>query len=233
MKRRPTTPSWTPADITTHWWADMSDAMAYTESGGVISVIGDKSGNGNSLTNADAALHPALISDGDSYPAALFAGDWLANTSLSGIGSTTDLLLFLVIKATDGTNSNPAVFSTAGGVRSRNLGTRNVDFSYAFHNGITTLVTGYSNLVRHVICLRVGQNTSTRLGRFYNGVDILPAPGDPGLTPAAETLYLASYLGGVGLWPGSFYEGILIQDDSSLETIELVNNYLMTKWGIV
>ena len=49
---------WTPGDMTTDMWFDAADASTITDSAGSVSQWGDKSGNGNHLTQGDGAFQP-------------------------------------------------------------------------------------------------------------------------------------------------------------------------------
>jgi hypothetical protein len=54
---------WTPADITTALWLDAADVGTVTESGGLVSQWGDKSGNGFNLAQAASTSRPAYVSN--------------------------------------------------------------------------------------------------------------------------------------------------------------------------
>lgn len=67
LEQKDITPSgppvpWTPADITTEWWHDVSDSSTVTLSGTTIVSISDKSGNGYDLLQTeDTSKRPDLV----------------------------------------------------------------------------------------------------------------------------------------------------------------------------
>jgi hypothetical protein len=54
---------WSPSEITTAAWFDAADTSTITESGGLVSAWGDKSGNDNHAVQSSGSLQPVLNSD--------------------------------------------------------------------------------------------------------------------------------------------------------------------------
>tara|TARA_R110000822_G_scaffold95196_12_gene217869 strand:+ start:3012 stop:4097 length:1086 start_codon:yes stop_codon:yes gene_type:complete len=78
-------------------WYDVSDASTITESGGVVSQVNDKSSNGFNLTQSTEAYKPTLSSDavGD-YISFDGVNDRLINTTMTGYGAITGITKFFV-----------------------------------------------------------------------------------------------------------------------------------------
>ena len=69
LEQKDITPSgppvpWTPAEITTEWWCDVSDSSTVTLSGTTIVSVADKSGNSHDLIQTeDTTKRPSLVTD--------------------------------------------------------------------------------------------------------------------------------------------------------------------------
>jgi hypothetical protein len=79
---------WTPADITTQLWLDVSDSATVTTVSGAVSQINDKSGNGYHVTQSTAGARPLLRA------AQLNGLDVMEFISSDALTRTTDTNLF-------------------------------------------------------------------------------------------------------------------------------------------
>jgi len=96
------------------WW-DASDAATVTESGGVVSQVTDKSGQGNTAAQATPAARPSLITNALNGRSVLrFAGAEGLLGTLAATVTSDEYSVFAVCKM-NGTTTNGRIFSTAGG----------------------------------------------------------------------------------------------------------------------
>lgn len=92
-------PTWNPSLMTTYIWLDASDSESVTITSGAFESLADKSGNGNSPTQADSAKRPTVGSI-NGRQAMVFDGvdDRLARV-MSGVNLTADFTVALVVQS--------------------------------------------------------------------------------------------------------------------------------------
>lgn len=118
------------------WW-DASDTSTITESGGAVSQLDDKSGNGFHVVQATAAAQPTTgsVSLNGLNVLDFDGGDWLASSGNIGVSDTTNFNVFAVA-----TLDVAATYSTIFGAGNFGFATQAAGFQ----------VSSYSALVRQM-----------------------------------------------------------------------------------
>lgn len=230
--------AWSPLDLTglVGWW-DPSDATTITESGGAVSQIDDKSGEGNHLSQSNADNKPGTGTRtiGDVNVLA-FNGDRLDKTGTASLDGVDEVTIAAVIEA-DNNQDNRRVFAV-------NDGTNN---DYNQPDGFTIEVatslkmvyndgqfceTNISTGTPYVVLFRKAD--SGFMARI-NGTEVTEGYGSTsnGTFAASSNFRMGDHLpAGGAAWIGAvgevlFYAAALTDDDC-----DDVENYLATKYGI-
>ena len=206
----------TPLELSPTLWIDASDTSTITEVAGAVSQIDDKSGNGNNLTQATAALQPTtgiatinglnvLSVDNDSIlsPSIAFTG----LTMLAVFSHTLEAFALL------GTNldtfyAGSGVSGSASTTLAQNMGTLSLRFDGVAFTGTTRdqVYTAMDGATR-VVYLSVD-------GSFTRN-----------LNPFSYTLDLSRPVGAIA-------EIIVVNGTLTASEIAATEQYLADKWGI-
>ena len=113
---RPTFPDWTPAEISTQSWHDVSDASTLTITNSIVEGISDKSGNSINLAAASASTktHTLIESDLNGLNTVSLDGDDRYSSSGSFSIPDGNLQAFIVGKVSEVDNASDAILSAAG-----------------------------------------------------------------------------------------------------------------------
>jgi hypothetical protein len=105
-------------------WYDASDSSTITESGGQVSQLDDKSGNGFDLTQGTSSYQPLTFSDAVGS-GIIFDGtdDRISNTSITGFSSVTGITKFFVFTKSGYTSNEEMIFEISTGTRLDYYGT--------------------------------------------------------------------------------------------------------------
>ena len=227
---------WTPAQITTLLWLDASDATTITESGGAVSQWDSKGSQTVSLTQATASLQPIYESansrvkwDGDD--------DKLTVASRFGLAANPDLLVGMVaqIWREDGTVDTFGEIGPGNGttgILSWTAGSQG--WSWRHNNG--NYRWGNPDLdISHVLSyVRIGGTTYGAGDKFWldGSVPTVVGTGGTSNSPTNTTANFILFNGtNNNCAPAYLYEMVLVEDSTD-ETRELVEGYLAWKWGL-
>ncbi|MFM6579432.1 MAG: hypothetical protein ACKPIX_07645 [Dolichospermum sp.] len=217
---------WTPAQISTDLWLDAADASTITLNGSTVSQWNDKSGNGRHVSQSTAARQPTLIGNRIQFDGSRFL------ICQPGWGNYWEWFLVLKFDRTDvlqvpirdsstpnsttlhGYNINSSSF-----YRVRNTANSNYSSSISNEFGTAMRIHGYSS------------RTTNIAHTFVDGVEKTNwnVSGDMGTS---------LYLGTNGTFvsngiEGSIYEFVLLSQEASNSTRQLIEGYLAWKWGLV
>ncbi len=203
-------------------WLDGSDTDNMTVSGGLISQVNDKSGNGKNSTASDS-VRPTLVSgvqNGRSIMRFDGSDDYLNINS-----SVTYSTVFVVAKSDNTSFSNyPGIIGDFTGSSPNNghvvngvdgttkIASATSNYASAYRNG--TLVAGSS-----------GHNFAP-LNEFWIGSFTLSS----NMTNTTSSIGMIN--GGGRYWDGDIAEIVVYSSALSSENRALVESYLSTKWGI-
>ena len=227
---------WTPGDMTTDMWFDADDASTITDTAGSVSQWGDKSGNGNHLTQGDGAYQPTTGSNTiGGLNAINAAGDWMQATRGAGEYTGQQVAVFEVLDMT-ALGASVTIYSSATGGQDY-AAEEHAMFDYL---GTTGYRGGTPSGPKSVISPTVA--IPYVFSSVYNGTNhISYKDGIAGTTKlsagnfAWDELYINSRINAGVASPltGKKYGEIIVVvggvTDSERETIE---GYLAHKWGL-
>ncbi|MFM6394347.1 MAG: hypothetical protein ACKPFH_18075 [Dolichospermum sp.] len=216
----------TPAQISTALWLDAADSSTITLNGSNVSQWNDKSGNGRNATQATAARQPTLVGNRIQFDGSRFL------ICQPGWGNYWEWFLVLKFDRTDVLqvpirdspmpNSTALVgyhFDSNNFYRVRNTSNPNYSSSISNEFGTAMRIHGYSS------------RTTNIAHTFVDGVEKTNwnVSGDMGTS---------LYLGTNGTFvsngiEGSIYEFVLLSQEASNSTRQLIEGYLAWKWGLV
>jgi hypothetical protein len=227
---------WTPGDMTTDMWFDAADASTITDSAGSVSQWGDKSGNGNHLTQGDGAFQPTTGANTiGGLNAINAAGDWMKANRGAGAYTGQQTAVFEVLDMTQLGASVTVYGSDTGGQDYNQVAHAMFDYQ-----GTTGYRGGTPSGPKSVISPTVA--TPYVFSSVYDGTNhISYKDGIAGTTVASagnfawDELYINSRINDGVATPltGKKYGEIIVVvggvTDSERETIE---GYLAWKWGL-
>jgi len=224
---------WTPGNMTTDMWFDADDASTITDSAGSVSQWGDKSGNGNHLTQGDGALQPTTGANTIGGLNVITAtSDWMNATRGAGKYTGEKVAVFEVVTTDSGDASLEVIDS----------GWTSHDYNHVGHAMFDYAgTTGYRQSAKSVFT-PPASGTPYVFSSVYDGADHTSyANGTAGTTVASTGNFSWDQL-----WMNArvnnqtpsisgahkYGEIIVLVDgvtDSERETIE---GYLAWKWGL-
>ena len=220
-----------PLDYSPLAWFDASDAASITHVSGGVSQWNDKSGNGNHVTQGNAASRPTTnIRTVNGLNVLYFDGADMFNvpSSLYSVLGTGDKT-YLVVYASDVANTNSYMFTgaTSGNNSAFGLQHRNTTFRGVQNEvGNATDVTRTSDTNTHFVAMK---RSGSNLTVYYDGL----------LTSEAEAadvvltlMRIGRHQTGTGSLTGVIGEMIIYP--SALTNLELhtAMGYLAGKWGL-
>ncbi|MBT8037726.1 MAG: family 16 glycosylhydrolase [Verrucomicrobiae bacterium] len=226
--------AWTPAKIATRAWYDASDSATITASNGKVSQWNDKSGNGFHIVQDTTSEMPSTgTRTMNSLNSLDFdGGDFLNGTHAVVTGNPN--LMVIVVRTldvnVDGNDMITLLGSGAGGATAAITG-GNGGYSWRFFNGYEAY--GATNLGSAGIQIGVrsaGANYAAS-EMWLNGTQLSRAGG----TGDANTSSIVAGIhvgGGVGGSMNGAISEVIVLEDATTETRQLVEGYLAHKWGL-
>jgi hypothetical protein len=253
---------WNPSMILTALWLDASDVSTVTESGGLVSQVNDKSGNGRNFTASSGARPTYSANTLNSRAVFTFGGSqWLTSTNAAStwnfLHNTNGSTVIAVWKA--GNNSNPNAAYPLCGTNAGSATNRGLILFYddraasSRNNRIVSLITAAGGLT-------VVNNVSADDAIPANTAVIVSHNGDPGNATAANrsslqvnggsaiatntntasatssnatfTLQLGSDGNSTLSLTGYVAEFIVLTSIASTEIRQKLEGYLAHKWGL-
>jgi hypothetical protein len=209
---------WTPLELSPLLWLDAADTTTITASSGSVSQWNDKSGNGNNVSQGNAANQPTTgIATIDGKNVISYDGndDLLSGSSITFTGLTMFAVLQhtsedFVLLGTDLSNvwAGAAVLNSTSTSLVSNLGTMSLRFNGSPFTG-TTRAAVYNELASStkVVTLEVSASETRRLRPFsYTGDGFRPV--------------------------GAIAEVIIVNGSLTAGAISTAESYLADKWGV-
>jgi len=203
-------------------WYDPSDAGSITSSGGAVSQLDDKSGNGRHLTNATGGTQPTTGTRTQNGLNVLDFDGTNDQLSVSGFTLTQPYTVFAVALSDDGADATGQRI-TDGQASSTILGKTTAN-SWNLFAG-TGLLGGTVDGGAHVHGGVFDGATSTRR------VDGAVVASGNGGTSSHGGLRLAISNTGTNFWDGWIAEVVMYPTGLSAGDCSSVEAYLKTKWG--
>jgi len=235
---------WTPAQITTEGWYDASDAATITESGGGVSQWDDKSGNARHLTQGTGSLQlttglrtinalNALDGDGTEY----------INRTSYPVNADGDLSVFGVHEIDSVSYFSEGIYAMDGAgadfkFSAGKSGDVSGDFNGFIQGGFGT------NLVFNdgpapgpfpgpsIYNAEFDKTGSALVTGRVDGTDRKSETYNTNLVTSMNFTVMADKAG-IYKIDGAVGEIVVIHDDLSLATRQLIEGYLAWKWGTV
>jgi len=217
-------------------WYDTSDSGTITESGGLVSQIDDKSGNGFNLTQATGSYQPTLISDsvGDGIQ---FDGtdDRLSNNTITGFSSVTGMTKFFVFTKSGYTSVEEMLVEISSTDRLHYYGTNygsSETFTFFDYPGpYVTGLLGWSKSPNFLNWTYMTKPTPYNYDGELNDVTYTSAVADNWGPTNIDQLSIGARTNGGN--PSSFVlrEVLLYEGEVSSSDINLVETYLKNKWN--
>ena len=224
--------AFTPGDITTNGWWDVSDNSTITETSGVVTSISDKSGNGITLTaNSSGTNNHTLITAGQNGLNVIdFDGDDRYNAQ--GVSSSNgDCQFFIVCRVDVVDNVSDSILSCVSPTTSFQFQAGSAsDFTATLIGPDTTTTSsedfkGSYHIYNAHFDLQGSQQTS-----FVDG-SIVGASSY--VTALNNTISLRVFSNrGHSQYPTGRLCEIIIAEDVTLVTRQKVEGYLAHKWGL-
>lgn len=221
---------WRPGPHDLKWgrlfaWYDFSDLSTITSSGGTVSQVLDKSGNGYTLTQSTGSYQPTLTTV-NGRSALLFDGTDDYMTASTGLNSSQPNTIIGVGRnaETGGTQRNMGTYAAGGGFDGRIFRTSgDLIATYAGN----TVSTGRSwGTTRVHVCAFILNAASTVL--YADGAR---ATGDCGGNYQAATLTLGAYYTIAEFWKGEICEWLCFKGTVPEPVLLTLCNQLAAKWG--
>ena len=211
--------AFSPLDLSPVLWLDASDTSTITEVGGAVSQWDDKSGNGNDVVQATAALQPTTGTRTLNGLNVLdFTSDALANALTISQPNTV-----FVVAQRDAAIEGLLLSSSSPGVYFYYLANLNM-----YTNDGVNLSTAINVVTTDpTIWRRLANSTSSAIHR--NGVSV--ASGNSGTNTWGE-FKIGTSGGGVNAFDGIFAEIIVVDGTLTAGEIADTEQYLADKWGI-
>jgi hypothetical protein len=223
---------WTPADTTTDMWFDATDASTITESAGLVSQWGDKSGNLNHLTQGTGSLQPTTGANTIGGLNVITATtDWMKATRVAGKYTGEKVAVFEVLTTDSGGASCEIIDSGFAGQDYVHVGHAMFDYSGT---------TGYRVAPKSVFTPPAG-GTPYLFSSVYDGANhISYANGTAGTTVAStgnfswDQLWINCRVNNQtpSVSGAHKYGEIIVVVDMLPEDRQTIEGYLAWKWGL-
>lgn len=226
---------WTPTNTTTTGWYDASDLSTITESGGLVSQWDDKSGNGYHLVQLSGSAQPTTgVETQNGLNVLDFDGGDALALSGFGVPLSGDISIYQVGIANVVNDSNDAFVTFNSGTDFSFESGGTMQFNGRLNNsglGFSgTLFTGgpFSSymLMSHVLDFTVGGDYHG----YINGTQQATDSPYSGKLSSPNELRVMQARGGDRL-EGEVAE-LVILEDVSTTTRQLIEGYLAHKWGL-
>ncbi len=212
----------------TFWWG--SADVGITESGGLVTGITDRSGNGRHGSNTGGTVRPSLVTDAG-FPALRFNGiQWLRAATPN---CATQYTLAAVIKVDDGAVVNNFAFgvgsvgNSRGAVLGPSAGTTTL--RGARHNGQGTREDGTYSLVQYERTIITFTNVGVPK-LFVNGVNQNIVTNLGYAAPTTADFVWLGELFGIGSRKFYFREAFWFDRDIGLSNVAILDTYL-ARWA--
>ena len=224
-------PDWTPADIDTVAWYDVSDISTVTTNGSNISQLDDKSGNDFHLTQASGGAQPFYVEDGIGGLPAMqsFQGDYVQG---SATNNYTNNLIAIGVQKYSGGNFSQIWHSWK---------TDKTDWFVVRRNGTSDSLRGYFQLdgVRRLLDDDAGATAldtpfiycgSWESGVMYQYIDGSVQADSESLSGTHEQEQIR--IGWESIQNNSTVGELIFVDSSDSDTRQKLEGYLAWKWGM-
>lgn len=235
--------TWTPASITTAAWYDASDESTITESGGSVSQLDDKSGNGNHVSQGTGANQPTT---GTRTVNGLNVLDFTTNkmlyTTASVLSGDPNLIMATVIlyDSNIGTQDRCMQVGKDNG-ETVGIGGGSDGYSVRYNNGneIYGSTTTGSALIQVLTRPSGGDYASAQM--FINGTEntatssSAPTSTLSGMGTSFTVgggTYGASSVGDIDESIDGIMAEVVVALDNTVATRQLIEGYLAHKWGL-
>ena len=229
---------WTPAQITTALWLDAADAGTISPSGGAVSQWSDKSGNSRHAAQGTAGKRPLFAATGLNSMPAIDCDGTDDELLLAGVTSLTSVNQSLFVVAKRDNAGGRAEISIA-------IGNASIGDSIAeiprWSDNIMYTQVGY-NVNRPATTSvitdlpYISSATGGSIQRSYTNGTLVGTGTTQSTTPFSVT---AGYIGsGTAVstsnryFDGKISEIVLLPQEASTVTRQLVEGYLAHKWGL-
>jgi hypothetical protein len=235
-------PLWTPAAITTALWLDAADASTITESGGVVSQWGDKSGNGRSASQSDSLLRPTFSSSAfNSKQSIVFSGSSNSRLLGTGTGLSTVASIFVAAQDTGSTSAIAGIYTSGAENVGGSFGLQRTTGNVALVDGVGAAPTNSANTTSAisqptVLSAVYTQASTSGSSIFFNGAL------EESFTGAGVSVNINPpnfQIGGrtqgtqpLRVFKGNISEVILLAASASADTRQRIEGYLAHKWGL-
>ena len=226
---------WSPSDITTIAWYDPSDLSTISDTGGLVDVLSDKSGNSEdiSATLLDRPITNLVTING--LNALRFDGTTILRKDSFNLPASGDNSVFAVSTITTVTNGTESLWSFNA----------SPNFDYQFRAANSSQFNGFitQSGIGSNIALTGGPFTGPSIfninfnftSSFYNAfVDGTQRAVNTAYTSALGTVQsfkMSANRGGARRLATNYGELIIVEDVSD-STREIIEGYLSHKWGI-
>jgi len=234
---------WTPSLLSNcAGWYDSSDATTITSSSGLVSQLRDKSGNGLHMAQSTDSLKPETnLVTINSLNALVFDQDYM-NTSSNPFGANVvDAHVFLVMRT-----SNPLVngtaFSLTGGKGASNVsrwqshcpyGNTNVYFDAGGTTGGVSRIQVDTLLTTSEVSLMSFYNSNTSgVQELWKNGTLEGSNATAPSIPVIDTIVIGDDGDGSTFQNMDFAEMIIINGTLSAAFRQIIEGYLMWKWGL-
>ena len=219
-------------------WFDAADSRTITESGGLVSAWGDKSGNGNHAVQSSGALQPTLVGN-----AVDFDGSNILQVTNDPFNGLQDFGVIAVYHVDVTSNWSNALASMNGdpsyGWQMRQKGANindrafsrdgvpNVDFFNTISDATTDFIGAYYRDSSNVSYIRHDGNAD---GSNSDGGPI-PYTGLSNRSAIGGRYNTNDWVNIAGQLDGAIKE-IIVFENTSLEKVQKVEGYIAWKWGL-
>ena len=236
---------WTPSQVPTASWIDLSEAANYTEANGKVSTIADLSGSGLTLSQSTTSWQPTL-STINGLTAIQGSG---SEYMISDIGVSIDggsVLVSTVVSADnfpDDSGDYEALFEVLDfgsfSVTNRRISNPQRENLRWAMDGSTRLESDYGSYPQigtapSVLTFYVidGQEAGIRLNGTRIGYTTDPSKISPAAVSGALRLFINTNFSSLKKWRGKLGEMIVENNCDSLAEIEKREGYLAHKWQL-
>lgn len=227
---------WTPTQISTLSWYDVSDNSTITEAGGIVTSIADKSGNGINLTANSASTnnHTLLSASQNGLDVVDLDGDDRYEATSAIAVPNGDVSFFIVCKVETVSNSSDSILS---GVASNNT----FNFQSSTSNNFRPVVLGpnfatISTTTNYEGAYRVYNalfDYGGGSGKYYSIVDGSTVGSKNYTTALNQSLDIQVFSDRNQFFcPEGQLAEIVVCTDVTTSTRQKIEGYLAHKWGI-
>ena len=219
--------SWTPSDLATVTWIDMSDASTIaTNVSGIITSVTDKSGNGNTMnggtadfTNGTRTLNSLNVLEGH--------GNQYINTE----DATRNWSNFVTVAVYEiDAPSGRSLMGQAGAPTSENYWQLDTDHLFLSTDG-TTAYSGGDKSGAHVVTLDSNYDGTT-IKVYWDGTEEMSDTMTKFLRSGSVRI-LANWQGSAATRLNGAMGEFIMSNDRTQATRQRIEGYLAWKWGLV